>query len=196
MQWPVLGRCGEVGTIEWKAFVWVITSVVNCMKTTIKRLKVGDVQELHVFLHAYDVYSCPLHSLACQIVLSPTISRYVFPDIENGDGGVKHMNALLKILYDLWVARSNDLSLLEKDDCPFGFEFHKYTSHDSRRSAVNDAALNSDIPLSSVALRGGWSLGKEQTIFNYLMGICPSDVKVGRVLSGWSTANEGGYAPG
>lgn len=196
LQWPLLGRCGEIGKLSWKDFVWVISSSVNCMKTTIKRVKVGDVQELHVFLHAFDIYSCPIHSLACQIVLCPTTNPLVFPEIVEGDGGVKHMNALLKILYDLWVARSNDLSELDNEDCPFGFEFYKYTSHDSRRSAVNDAALNADIPLSSVALRGGWSLGKEQTIFNYLMGICPSDVKVGRVLSGWSSPNEGGYAPG
>jgi hypothetical protein len=82
LQRPVLGRCSEIGKIDWAAFSWMQSMNVNCMKTVITRIKTGDLQELHVFLHAYDVYSCPLHSLACQIVLSPATSRLVFPEIE------------------------------------------------------------------------------------------------------------------
>ena len=166
------------------------------MKTQIVRFKVGDVQELHVFLHAFDVYSCPLHSLACQIVLAPSPSPLVFPEIEKGDGGVKHMNTLLRILYELWVAKNCDKETWDHEDLPYAFEFYLYTSHDNKRSAVNDALLHNELTLHGTALRGGWSLAAEHTIFNYLMNICPSDIKVGRVLSGWTSPNEGGYAPG
>jgi hypothetical protein len=69
------------------------------------------------------------------------------------------------------------------------------TSHGGRHGGAESANEHPDIMIHWLVHRGGWTLSAMQTIFNYIAGTSKTDSRVGRVLSGWRHASQGGVCP-
>jgi hypothetical protein len=100
----------------------------------------------------------------------------------------QYVNHLFSQLYDEWN-NLDDEHKLEEMVTP------KLTSHSTRSGSATYADEHPHIQTQHIIQRGGWTVDGIQTVFNYAVGSFKTDSKVGRALSGWTSADNGGLIP-
>jgi hypothetical protein len=155
---------------------------------TFSRSKGSTVHENLMFLHMKEWLLCPMHSLACLLIMRNfSSSDLLFPTIHGKEAS--YVNSLFRQIYNIWV--ENPASSATGD--------HELTSaltsHSCRRGSASDAHGHSDIQLEMLNDRGGWKMVTLMNIFGYLSSNRKNDGKVGRIISGWTHAHVGGIAP-
>jgi hypothetical protein len=154
------------------------------------RKKSSDGQVLRIFMHRDSYEVCPIHVIGSMIITrsSVAMSEHIFSDIIKKKNIADHVNVVLTNVYNKAVDQS-------KTNSNKVVPFAKYTSHSLRHGSAETASEHPEISIQDVALRGNWILNTKCKVFFYLAGTARTDSRVGRVLSGWTSSEHGGFSP-
>ena len=188
-QWVLIGRSSDVGDLLWTHMTWNGKHLaLDC-----SRVKVSGQQTVTAFVGAsWDC--CPIHSLASQLVCDPdNVGPRVFDQWDSSQG--PSTKAINKVSAYINRVFKRIYSVLRKDGVDRNLLTKGLTSHSSRRGPAGYAAQNRDCHLHEISRRGLWAVEAYATVLEYICGTSYGDQKIGRVLSGWPDANEGGVPP-
>ena len=71
----------------------------------------------------------------------------------------------------------------------------KLSSHSCRHGSVDVCLSNIQVPFHWLVHRGGWTLDRAATAFEYFNGLKPQDRSVARIIAGWPETDKGGLLP-
>ena len=188
--WQLLGRVMELTLSKHSDVSYSSRSITIGM--LIRRIKTGgDEQVLNIFMHRNKFLMCPIHSLAVMYALSGCVTDKIFYLLPTKEPSA-YVNNLLRQLEDVYLEELEGASRPHPDDD--GLKAGT-SSHSFRRGGATAANEHHHINTNEIVQRGGWTLDGLNTVFSYLEVSDKLDHKMGRVLSDWENAFEGGKCP-
>jgi hypothetical protein len=193
--WQHMGRVNEVRQIKIEQLQVNKQHKTLCIKD-FYRGKTSIWQHHMIFCHAKSFLLCPVHALACNLILNSKLDGLLFGDIGNDSTISYHINKLLASLSDKFKSDfSADNAEQIKSICEalqigsheLPQEFQRYTSHGLRKGPATNANSHPQMHTTWVLARGGWLLDHMHRVFAYLCGNIKDDMKVARALSGTTT---------